>query len=46
MEGEAGAEAAIRWWQERGEDPRDKLVIFSDGLDVERIIATVRGLLG
>ncbi len=33
----AGAELAIRWWQERGEDPRDKLVIFSDGLDVARI---------
>ncbi len=33
----AGAERAIRWWQERGEDPRQKLVIFSDGLDVERI---------
>ncbi|MFN3578575.1 MAG: nicotinate phosphoribosyltransferase [Tabrizicola sp.] len=32
-----GAETAIRWWQERGEDPREKLVIFSDGLDVERI---------
>ena len=34
---EAGAEAAIRWWQGRGEDPREKLVIFSDGLDVARI---------
>ena len=32
-----GAEIAIRWWQDRGEDPRQKLVIFSDGLDVERI---------
>ncbi|ROU01237.1 nicotinate phosphoribosyltransferase [Histidinibacterium lentulum] len=32
-----GAETAIRWWQARGEDPRQKLVIFSDGLDVERI---------
>ena len=32
-----GAEAAIRWWQSRGEDPREKLVIFSDGLDVEKI---------
>jgi nicotinate phosphoribosyltransferase len=31
-----GAETAIRWWQERGEDPREKLVIFSDGLDVDR----------
>lgn len=32
------AELAIEWWKERGEDPREKLVIFSDGLDVERII--------
>jgi len=36
---EAGAETAICWWKERGEDPRDKLVIFSDGLDADRIIA-------
>ena len=34
-----GAEIAIRWWQERGEDPREKLIIFSDGLDVDRIEA-------
>ena len=34
-----GAETAIRWWQARGEDPRQKLVIFSDGLDVDRIEA-------
>ncbi len=33
----AGAETAIRWWQDRGEDPREKLVIFSDGLDVPMI---------
>lgn len=33
----AGAETAIRWWQDRGEDPTTKLVIFSDGLDVARI---------
>ena len=32
-----GAEIAIRWWKERGEDPTKKLVIFSDGLDVEEI---------
>jgi nicotinate phosphoribosyltransferase len=32
-----GAETAIRWWKERGEDPRQKLVIFSDGLDVDMI---------
>ncbi|MFN4157352.1 MAG: nicotinate phosphoribosyltransferase [Gemmobacter sp.] len=35
----AGAETAIRWWQARGEDPAQKLVIFSDGLDVDRIEA-------
>lgn len=28
-----GAETAIAWWKARGEDPRQKLVIFSDGLD-------------
>jgi nicotinate phosphoribosyltransferase len=33
----AGAEIAIRWWQDRGEDPKTKLVIFSDGLDVPEI---------
>ncbi|SMX23568.1 nicotinate phosphoribosyltransferase [Boseongicola aestuarii] len=33
-----GAETAIRWWKERGEDPTKKLIIFSDGLDVDKII--------
>ncbi|MGC9368585.1 MAG: nicotinate phosphoribosyltransferase [Paracoccaceae bacterium] len=33
-----GAEMAIRWWQERGEDPREKLVIFSDSLDADKIV--------
>ncbi len=32
-----GAETAIRWWKDRGEDPTKKLVIFSDGLDVDAI---------
>ncbi|GLS85989.1 nicotinate phosphoribosyltransferase [Cypionkella aquatica] len=32
------AELAIQWWKERGEDPKQKLVIFSDGLDVEKIV--------
>ena len=31
------AETAIEWWKSRGEDPREKLVIFSDGLDVDKI---------
>jgi nicotinate phosphoribosyltransferase len=34
----AGAETAIAWWKARGEDPREKMVIFSDGLDVDTII--------
>ncbi|MCR9140496.1 MAG: nicotinate phosphoribosyltransferase, partial [Alphaproteobacteria bacterium] len=34
-----GAETAIAWWKARGEDPTQKLVIFSDGLDVDKIIA-------
>ncbi|MEM9795076.1 MAG: nicotinate phosphoribosyltransferase [Pseudomonadota bacterium] len=34
---EEAAETAIRWWTSRGEDPATKLVIFSDGLDVEKI---------
>ncbi len=34
----AGAEMAIDWWADRGENPREKMVIFSDGLDVDKII--------
>ncbi|WP_417253481.1 nicotinate phosphoribosyltransferase [Celeribacter sp.] len=33
-----GAEKAIKWWQERGEDPTKKLIIFSDGLDTSKIV--------
>ncbi len=33
-----GAETAIDWWKSKGEDPRKKLVIFSDGLDTDKII--------
>ncbi|PHR51265.1 MAG: nicotinate phosphoribosyltransferase [Robiginitomaculum sp.] len=32
------AEIAIAWWKARGEDPREKLVIFSDGLDAGKIV--------
>ena len=31
------AQQAIDWWKVRGEDPRKKRLIFSDGLDVEKI---------
>ena len=33
----SGAETAIDWWRSRGEDPKQKLVIFSDGLDAAKI---------
>ncbi|MCE8469220.1 nicotinate phosphoribosyltransferase, partial [Rhodovulum sulfidophilum] len=33
-----GAETAIAWWKARGEDPSQKLIIFSDGLDVDKIV--------
>jgi nicotinate phosphoribosyltransferase len=32
-----GGEKIISWWKEKGRDPRQKLLIFSDGLDVEMI---------
>lgn len=31
------ARLAINWWRERGEDPAEKRIIFSDGLDVDTI---------
>lgn len=33
----AGGEIALDWWKRRGADPTKKLIIFSDGLDVEAI---------
>jgi len=41
-----GAEAAINWWRERGEDPAKKLVIFSDGLDTQEIEKLYKQFLG
>ena len=32
-----GGEIAIEWWKRLGQDPRQKLAIFSDGLDVAMI---------
>ncbi|MBC9035101.1 nicotinate phosphoribosyltransferase [Sphingomonas sp. JC676] len=38
---EAG-EQIIGWWQEKGRDPRKKLLIFSDGMDIDTIEQTYR----
>ena len=42
----AGGEEAIAWWRARGQDPTEKLAIFSDGLDIgeiERIYKAFNG---
>ena len=43
---ERGAETAIDWWKTRGEDPTQKLVIFSDGLDEQKILELSRKFAG
>ena len=35
-----GGEEIINWWQAKGIDPKDKLIIFSDGLDIDTIEST------
>lgn len=32
-----GGERVIAWWREKGRDPRDKRLVFSDALDVDTI---------
>ncbi|SFR85389.1 nicotinate phosphoribosyltransferase [Sphingomonas jatrophae] len=41
-----GGEQIIRWWQERGRDPKSKLLIFSDGMDVDSIETVYRRFQG
>ncbi|MBW6423559.1 nicotinate phosphoribosyltransferase [Rhizobium sp. XQZ8] len=41
-----GGEKIINWWQKMGRDPKSKLLIFSDGLDVEAIIDTYKHFEG
>jgi len=40
------ARELIAWWRERGRDPREKLVVLSDELDIEIIEGAVRALRG
>ncbi|MCB8838197.1 nicotinate phosphoribosyltransferase [Aurantimonas sp. VKM B-3413] len=37
-----GGEEIIAWWKKMGEDPRDKLLVFSDGMDSDSIERTYR----
>ena len=41
-----GGEQIIRWWQAHGRDPKTKLLIFSDGMDIDTIEATYRHFHG
>jgi len=41
-----GGEQIIRWWQQQGVDPREKLLIFSDGMDIDTIEQTYRHFHG
>lgn len=41
-----GGEEIIEWWRRMGRDPRQKLLIFSDALDVDAIIDTYRHFEG
>jgi len=41
-----GGEEIIKWWLERGEDPKEKLLIFSDGLDIDTIESTYKNFDG
>ncbi len=41
-----GGEQIIAWWQAHGRDPKSKLLIFSDGMDVDSIEAVYRHFHG
>lgn len=41
-----GGEKIVAWWKKMGRDPKEKLLIFSDGLDVDAIIDTYRHFEG
>ena len=42
---EAGGEL-IAWWKSRGKDPRDKLLVFSDAMDIDSIETSFRRFNG
>ncbi len=37
-----GGEKILAWWRSKRKDPRQKLLVFSDGLDVDTIEETYR----
>ena len=41
-----GGQRIVDWWNSKGRDPREKILIFSDGLDTETIERTYRHFQG
>jgi nicotinate phosphoribosyltransferase len=41
-----GGERIIDWWRAHGRDPKEKLLIFSDGLDVDTIVEAYQHFRG
>ena len=41
-----GGERIIKWWKDHGKDPREKLIVFSDALDVDTIEETYKHFQG
>ncbi|UTO28483.1 nicotinate phosphoribosyltransferase [Bartonella harrusi] len=41
-----GGERIIQWWKEQGKNPKEKLLIFSDALDINTIETTYRHFHG
>jgi nicotinate phosphoribosyltransferase len=41
-----GGEAILDWWKAKGRDPREKLLIFSDAMDIDSIEETHRHFAG
>lgn len=41
-----GGEDIIAWWKAKGRDPRDKLLVFSDGMDIDSIEEAHRHFAG
>jgi len=42
----AAAQELIAWWRRRGRDPRDKLLVLSDAMDIDTIEAAAKALRG
>lgn len=41
-----GAQEIVDWWKRRGRDPREKLIVLSDGMDIDSIETCIRRFNG